>query len=97
MPYALERPPLRAPVSEHAETVSLNAFRVSPRTMERWGVMMTHVQGKRQPLTSEVWAAVLARLPASDHAKILGSMPQTLSDEVMLFLPAATEFFGGAV
>ena len=46
MHYALECPPLRAPVSEHAEAVTLHAFCVSFRTMERWGFAMTHSQAK---------------------------------------------------
>jgi hypothetical protein len=97
MSYTLLSPPLRAPVATHAQAITKFAFSVSPRTMERWGLEMQKVQGKRQPLTSEVWAAVLARLPIADHPHILQSMPQAMADQVLSHLPSAKDFYDGSV
>ena len=92
MTYPLENPPLRASVNDHAKSVTANAFRVSSRTIDRWGVEMKIVQGKRQPLSSEIWAAALARMPHEDHEFLYSQMPSTFAHQVKELLPAATEF-----
>ncbi|WP_412563270.1 hypothetical protein [Thalassobius sp. MITS945101] len=97
MPYPLSNPPQRAPIAQHAITVSELAFKVSARTMLRWGLELTIVQGKRQPRSSEVWAAALARMPQGDHDVLFAKMPQHFAEEVQALLPAATEFAGGKV
>ena len=78
MTYPLENPPLRASVNDHAKSVTANAFRVSSRTIDRWGVEMKIVQGKRQPLSSEIWAAALARMPHEDHEFLYSQMREVL-------------------
>jgi hypothetical protein len=92
MTYQLENPPLRASVNDHAKSVTSNAFRVSARTIERWGLEMNIVQGKRQPLSSEVWAAALARMPLEDHEALLFKMPWGFAQKVKDKLPPAIEF-----
>jgi len=95
VPYSLSCPPLRAPIAHHADTVSSLAFKVSARTMLRWGLELTIVQGKRQPLSSDVWAGALARMPQTDHSVLLSQMPEDFAAQVQELLPAAIDFAGG--
>ncbi|NOD46393.1 hypothetical protein GS624_03620 [Ruegeria sp. HKCCD5849] len=89
--YKLDPWPTFAPLAEHANTLSQHLYGVGPKTISRWPVDQPVVTHKRQPMTVDVWAIAVARLPEAARGQALMHLPKPFAEAIRDKLPAAIE------